>query len=772
MRTLRHTLYVSLTLQICLAAAIMAAAEESSLSLVTIPLALGSLVVIDMLGWLSPPRLLLNLAGLVALGFALEEFRVQDPAGSRLNQLSAGGHLLVYLTWTLLLQAKDLRRMWWMFALSILQVALGAVQTNDPWFGVGLFVYTASTVWTMALLSLTRAVLLIDPHLLSPRPFIANTEPVEETPSTRRSSSRNGVRTDEQGRWISPRFLGGGVLTFLLTLCVGMAFFVFTPRIWIGSLNVFGDNPLRNRQGATGFTENVRLGDIGQVMESNELVMEVGVYEGWTGLPVPPAQLAAAVGEEPLFRGAVLETYDQGSWEKGQQRHWWRSIEDVGPVRLQITMQPIESAVLFFTGSRTGAQAITEPKEILYQPFSQSLERSDDADPDQPYAYIVWTKPPGVDPDPEARAWHKNDTRMNGLAPRLLPLLETPTSRLSALARQLLNQSAKAKGTDSEATARVLEEYLRDSGEFSYTLDLSVDDPTIDPVEDFAFNRKRGHCEYFASTLALMLRGVGIPSRLISGFKGAEYNPKTRQLEVRALHAHAWVEAFVDGGWVTLDPTPETRDFEVAAKAKDQTPDLVDKTRSFWFQGMSYSQSQQDQLVYGPMRKFLDIVKGNLTGMMQGEFPLLGQLRTLLTSVRRWFSGEGGIMAIGTLLVLASLLIWLTRSCLRRWRGWSLERELAKRKATTVAFFDRLLSLLQRFGLPDIQTLTPREFANRAEDRFESRFRTAGITGLTLELVEVFYAVRFGEQPLSLDQLGTVEHQLSQLERSLAQPVA
>ena len=77
MKTLRNTLFISLTLQICLAAAIMAAAEEAPLALITIPLALGSLIAIDLTSWLKPPRLLLNLAGLVSLGIAMAEFRQQ-----------------------------------------------------------------------------------------------------------------------------------------------------------------------------------------------------------------------------------------------------------------------------------------------------------------------------------------------------------------------------------------------------------------------------------------------------------------------------------------------------------------------------------------------------------------------------------------------------------------------------------------------------------------------------------------------------------------------
>ena len=67
----------------------------------------------------------------------------------------------------------------------------------------------------------------------------------------------------------------------------------------------------------------------------------------------------------------------------------------------------------------------------------------------------------------------------------------------------------------------------------------------LDPVEDFLVNRKKGHCEYFASALALLLRSVNIPSRIVNGFKGGDWNELTETMNVRQKHAHSWVEAFI-----------------------------------------------------------------------------------------------------------------------------------------------------------------------------------------------------------------------------------
>ena len=72
-----------------------------------------------------------------------------------------------------------------------------------------------------------------------------------------------------------------------------------------------------------------------------------------------------------------------------------------------------------------------------------------------------------------------------------------------------------------ERVGRALEKHLAQSGEYGYTLDLRRQDASLDPAMDFLVNVKAGHCERFASALALMLRSQGVPSRVVVGFRGA-----------------------------------------------------------------------------------------------------------------------------------------------------------------------------------------------------------------------------------------------------------
>ena len=121
--------------------------------------------------------------------------------------------------------------------------------------------------------------------------------------------------------------------------------------------------------------------------------------------------------------------------------------------------------------------------------------------------------------------------------------------RIPALARQI---AGKARNPFDQATA--IEQYLR--GHYGYTLDLTGT-PPADPLAYFLFERRAGHCEYFAAAMTVMLRSLGVPTRYINGFLPGEYNSVGDDFIVRARDAHSWVEVFFPGyGWITFDPTP------------------------------------------------------------------------------------------------------------------------------------------------------------------------------------------------------------------------
>lgn len=131
--------------------------------------------------------------------------------------------------------------------------------------------------------------------------------------------------------------------------------------------------------------------------------------------------------------------------------------------------------------------------------------------------------------------------------------LQLPDSFTTEM-RELAAKAAGGAGNDSRR-ALAIEHYLRTH--YSYSEESIFTSQGVTPMQDFLFRTRSGHCEYFASAMALFLRAQGIPSRVVHGYSVASYNPLTGYYEVHRFDGHAWVEGFIAGeGWVTFEATP------------------------------------------------------------------------------------------------------------------------------------------------------------------------------------------------------------------------
>jgi transglutaminase-like putative cysteine protease len=170
---------------------------------------------------------------------------------------------------------------------------------------------------------------------------------------------------------------------------------------------------------------------------------------------------------------------------------------------------------------------------------------------------------------------------------RYLALYTGVSERLRGLALDV----TKGAGDDLQR-AKAVEAYLRDN--YAYTLDTVGIRWSGNPVEQFLFDLKAGHCELFASSMVVMLRTLNIPARLVTGFYVNRYNPVTGYYEVREADGHAWVEAYLEPhGWVTFEPTSS---FELPKRSQrlfvatglvrylgDRSEELIRKNRdSLW----------------------------------------------------------------------------------------------------------------------------------------------------------------------------------------------
>lgn len=130
--------------------------------------------------------------------------------------------------------------------------------------------------------------------------------------------------------------------------------------------------------------------------------------------------------------------------------------------------------------------------------------------------------------------------------------LEVPQVEQSTL--QQLLKSLNLRGKSAQERLQAVEAFFGQG--FQYSLDLRQPQNGETPLTAFLLEHRAGHCEYFASATSLLLRAAGIPTRYTVGYVVDEYSPAEQQYVVRANHAHAWVMAYVNGSWVTVETTP------------------------------------------------------------------------------------------------------------------------------------------------------------------------------------------------------------------------
>ena len=757
----------------------------------TVPLALLAFFFVERKKVLQVPSPLANSLGLVAFALAAWEFLSPNIEG----RLLSGAHLLVYLSWIVLFQKKTSKQYWWLCALGVLQVAVGSVLTNSGAYGTLLLFYLLFAIWTLSVFSLHQArqrfggaerLAVVRANLIQPSGWswyaipasVRQNAATEASWSLRRASrSRGSIGHDPREQWVSVRFAWGTLGTATGSLLVAAVFFLLIPRYWVGKPLPSETLPGDPGRALTGFTEEVQLGDMGEILESTERVLEARLFDNDTGEPIDVEEYSARLGyDEPLFRGAALDMYRDGRWSAGRLRGGQAMITTPGPrrgmVRQEIQLQPIGTQILFAIHPVESCRLVDSIEDVRRHHVSSVLTRPKEVDAEKPLSYDAYSP---------KRIPMGTGLRMSSILPQFYQrfalssyrdLPEDGLERLISLAKQAARpKTGGAKPSDREMAQRLVA-YLRDSRQFSYSLDTSINDATIDPVEDFLFNRKQGHCEYYATALVLMLRAVKIPSRLISGFKGGSVNGFSEKFEVEQRHAHAWVEAYIDGQWITLDATPAAaRNRIVESMTIKFRPfrDLKRFTNDSW-NGyvVNISLGQQRRRIYGPLsEKITESVKALRRG--DAELGAIAKsIQEFVTSPRRWFSWQGGV-ATFVLLWISCVLVWLARRVSAV--GSRLLAGLRKRRRSIrmkVRFYERFRNICASRGLVRAATQTQREFAGEVRRSLNELLQSSGLAEFPFDLVESFYQVRFGAAYLEEKQLAEIERQLSRLERCLS----
>lgn len=721
----------------------------------------------------SPARVL----GFLALLAASFEFFGESPEA----KLLAGIHLMVYLTWVVLMQQKSNYRYWLLLTLGMMHVAVGSVLTNGAWYGLCMVIYMFGAIWTLSVFSLYRVAQefeAIDPE--------TDPAPVLNPDSTAMGQVFNSVRFENNAPWISMRLVSGVAATATSGLFVGVIFFALIPRVWVGAALGISDEslPPALRRNVTGQANEVRLGDIGQILESNDPVLNVRIFDNQTNREMDVQGYAEALGlDEPLFRGAVLTEYSDGRWRP--ERSWSTTPSQLaakpgasGPanatiptVRQEIHLERIGNEVLYCVGRPV---AMRDPEGYrcgLILPNSIVVRRDWFARLPGAVDYIAYSQFPTPESrqDPGLIATSSEGVmyRVSNYVQRCTAVPEE-LSRLRELAQKLVDteQQKQAAPLSDVQMARVLQTYLRDSGEFAYSLNATPPAVGSDPVEDFLFRHHSGHCQYFASALALMFRSVGIPARLVTGFKGGE--TVNGSLFVEKRYAHVWVEAWIDQRkWMTFDATPEdgrAQSVTAIGAKKNLWQTMTSKLAGMWETNvLDISPERQEDVIYQPMRDILSSLLKFVKEFWQSPLTSLVTIVILIGDPRNWMTVPGAI----ALTSLAGLLWMLRRKTTWfRWKrklGTSLDDQRQR-----VEFYERFAGLMRAHGHIRQPSQTQDEFVREMYDALLPKLTDDALRQSLLPLGTLFYLVRFGAGELTIDEKAQLNGVLSRLEEQLS----
>ena len=478
-------------------------------------------------------------------------------------------------------------------------------------------------------------------------------------------------------------------LVLSIVLGTVVLFFLIPRKPSAGYLSAFASRA----DLTTGFSEEVRLGDIGSIQQSTAVLMHVKFDKG------------SVIPKDLRWRGVALTYFDGRIWKGPHETGGFYRLNPSWPfgymasrlflgggpkVSYTVSLEPFGSRVFFVLPE---ALSLNGRYQTIRIDSTGSIFNTDTSRAVTDYSVLSEIPPPMP-----AVVSVNEDRGVSGIVYLQLP--EEVDPRIRQLAQRI---SAKQKTLYGKASA--IERYL--SSTYGYTLQLPAVTPK-DPIANFLFERKQGHCEYFASSMVVMLRTLGIPSRIVNGFRGGEYNDVIGSYIVRAKDAHSWVEAYFPGyGWYTFDPTPAAA--AVAPNSWSRLYLYLDAMHEFWHEWVvNYDSGHQTTLGMNSVRQGqsgIQHVRNWLQSLYDGSLKRADAMRGHFQHhVKQWAVWMAAGFTLLVVLTLGPKLFFLIR------RMQLARRPRLEPHSAASIWYERVLKLLGKRGIRKLSTHTPQEF--------------------------------------------------------------
>jgi transglutaminase-like putative cysteine protease len=633
----------------------------------------------------------------------------------------AGVHFLMILMVIKLFNLQLRRDYLHLYAISLVAILASGSLTTDLWYLPIFLLYLLAGVWTLLLFQLTK---YQEPTKILAMPVAVPSQ-----------SPQSVSQVTPQLFWLAN---GLALATFGLTLVI----FFTIPRVSAGFYQKgFGEN-IRT----SGFSETVNLGEIGPIKRDPSVVMRIELVDG---VPHEAGRF--------YVRGVAFDQYDGKTWTN--RLNYRRSISEDATgafvlrgsrspappslgetIRQNILLEPLDTPVLFaapfverISGKFPSVQSDLTSSVYLPFPSSSRIEYSV-LSRSNPVLPVDLGSEPGLYPESFARYFLQ---------------IPAQSERIATLAKEVTHAP---RSTYDKANA--IQSFLTHN--FRYSLDAPLTDQD-QPLEEFLFIRKTGYCEHYATAMVMMLRTIGIPARLVTGFLATEWNEYGNYYLVRQQDAHAWVEVHLPhSGWITMDPTPPSiENVGSGSPAWHALGRMMDTIRLQWSR-FFVQYSAADQLAVVRELKAGGTSARNKT--LDSISALFNPFMAMLGGITEYVS-KGTIQSLaevfGSAVIGLAVLLWL--GIKRPWAKEMVCKKTTRDEQLIVQLYGRMIGHLARKGISKLTVMPPLEFVRLTQERWsEAGSAVASIT-------ELYCRTRFGRIPPTRAELSLAEDHLRYL---------